>query len=53
MTKTPFIGHGDRVSDILDFVHTNVCGPMSTQARDGSLTSSHLLMIGLGLDMCI
>ena len=35
MTKTPFIGHGKKVSDILDLVHTNICDPMSTQARDG------------------
>ena len=33
MIKTPFIRHGERMSDILDLVHTDVCGPMSTQAR--------------------
>ena len=35
MTKTLFTGHGERTSDILDLVHTNICGPMSTQTRDG------------------
>ena len=35
MTKTPFTGHGQRTSDILDLVHTDVCDPISTQARDG------------------
>ena len=35
MTKTLFTGHGDRTSDILDLVHTDVCGPMSTQVRGG------------------
>ena len=35
MIKTPFIGHGERASDILDLIHTDVCGPMSTQARGG------------------
>ena len=35
MTKTPFTKHGERASDILDLVHTDVCGPMSTQARGG------------------
>ena len=35
MIKTQFTGHGKRASDILDLVHTDVCGPISTQARDG------------------
>ena len=35
MTKTPFIGHRERASDILDLVYTDVCGPISTQVRDG------------------
>ena len=33
MTKTPFTGYGDPASDILDLVHTDVCGLMSTQVR--------------------
>ncbi|MCR4790616.1 MAG: DDE-type integrase/transposase/recombinase, partial [Treponemataceae bacterium] len=35
MTKSPFSGHGERASELLELVHTDVCGPMSTQARDG------------------
>ena len=35
ITKTPFTGHGERMSDILDLVRTNVCGPISTQVRGG------------------
>ena len=35
MIKTSFTGHEERASDILDFVYTDVCGPMLTQARDG------------------
>ena len=35
MTKIPFSGYGDRVSDILDLVHTDICGPISTQVRGG------------------
>ena len=35
MTKTPFTGHGEKVSDILDLVHTDVYGPISTHARGG------------------
>ncbi|KAL2470909.1 Copia protein (Gag-int-pol protein) [Abeliophyllum distichum] len=35
MTKTPFTGKGVRAADILELVHTNVCGLMSTDARGG------------------
>ena len=35
MTKTPFTGYGERMSDLLDLVHTDICSSMSTQARDG------------------
>jgi len=33
MTKAPFKGFPERASDLLELVHTNVCGPMSTTAR--------------------
>jgi hypothetical protein len=33
MTKAPFIGQSEMVSDLLGLVHTNVCGPMSSVAR--------------------
>jgi hypothetical protein len=35
MTKAPFTGHSERVSDLLALVHTDVCGPMSSIARGG------------------
>jgi transposase InsO family protein len=35
MTKTPFTGHGERATQLLELVHTDVCGPMATQARGG------------------
>ena len=35
MTKSPFTGHGERATEKLGLVHTDVCGPMSTQARGG------------------
>ncbi|KAL8118911.1 hypothetical protein AgCh_016413 [Apium graveolens] len=35
MTKSPFSGHGERAADLLGLVHTDVCGPMSTQAMGG------------------
>ena len=33
MIKTPFIGYGERASDILDLVQTDICSLISTQAR--------------------
>ena len=35
MTKSPFSGHGERAADLLGLVHTDVCGPMSTQDMGG------------------
>ena len=33
MTKTPFSGTMERANDLLEIIHTDVCGPMSVQAR--------------------
>ena len=35
MTKTPFFGTMERVTDLLEIIHTDVCGPMSVDARGG------------------
>ncbi|KAK8554175.1 hypothetical protein V6N12_031146 [Hibiscus sabdariffa] len=35
MTKAPFSGKGERASDLLGLIHSDVCGPMNTQARGG------------------
>ena len=35
MTKTPFTGFPERAADLLELIHTDVCGPMSTTARGG------------------
>ena len=35
MTKTPFTGFLERASDLLELIHTDVCGPMSSTARRG------------------
>ena len=35
MTKTPFIGQGERAKNLLGLIHTDVCGPLSTNARGG------------------
>ena len=33
MTKTPFSGTMERASDLLEKLHTDVCGPMSVDAH--------------------
>ena len=35
MTKRPFNAKGRRAQDLLELVHSDVCGPMSIQARGG------------------
>ena len=35
MTKTPFSGIVERATDLLEIIHTDVCGPMSVEAGDG------------------
>ncbi|KAL0463119.1 UNVERIFIED_CONTAM: hypothetical protein Slati_0199500 [Sesamum latifolium] len=35
MTKKPFIGQSAIANDLLDLVHTDVCGPLSIPARGG------------------
>ena len=37
LTRTPFIGHVEWATDLLEIIHSDVCGPMSTQARGGYL----------------
>ena len=33
MTKRPFNAKGRRAHELLELVHIDVCGPMSTQAK--------------------
>ena len=35
MTKTLFSETMERANDLLEIIHTNVCGPMSVEARGG------------------
>ena len=35
MTKAHFTKKGEKTSDLLSLIHTDVCGPMSTCARNG------------------
>ena len=35
MTMRPFKAKGYRAKEVLDLVHTDLCGPMSTSARGG------------------
>ena len=34
ITKTPFSGTMERATDLLEIIHTDVCGPMNIEARD-------------------
>ena len=36
MTKVPFTKVGERAGDLLGLIHSDVCGPMRSSARDGS-----------------
>ena len=33
--KTPFSGTMEQATDLLEIIHTDVCGPMSVEARGG------------------
>src|SRR5215216_1902456 len=33
MTRTPFSGTMERATDLLEIIHTDVCGPMSVEAH--------------------
>ena len=35
MTKTTFFGTMERATNLLEIIHTDVCSPMSVEARDG------------------
>ena len=35
MTKAPFSGKSERASDLLGLTHSDVCGPINTQAKGG------------------
>ena len=35
MTKSPFTGKGERATELLGLIHSDVYGPMNTSARGG------------------
>ena len=35
MTKTPFSGKMERATDLSEIIHTDVCDPLSVEARSG------------------
>jgi hypothetical protein len=35
MTRTPFSGSMERATELLEIIHTDVCGPMSVPTRGG------------------
>ena len=44
MTKTPFSRTMERATNLLEIIHTDVCGPMSVEARGGYRMFSPSLM---------
>ena len=46
MTKTPFSRTMERATDLLEIIHTDVCSPMSVEARGGYLFFRPSQMIG-------
>ena len=36
MTKTPFSGTMEQATDLLEIIHTDVCGPINVEAHGGS-----------------
>ena len=45
MTKTPFSGTMERATDLLEIIHTDVCGPMNIEARSRFIIFSPSQMI--------
>ena len=41
MTKTPFSGTMERATDLLEIIHTDVCSPMSVEARISLFSDLH------------
>ena len=37
LTKLPFVGQGERATEILSLIHTDVCGPFDVHVRGGYL----------------
>ena len=37
MTKQPFVRQGEKTTEILVLVHTDVCSPFDVQVKDGYL----------------
>ena len=52
MTKRPFNAKGRSAQELLELVYTDVCGPMSTQAKGDYEYSSLLPMITQDMVMC-
>ncbi|XP_047966027.1 uncharacterized protein LOC125210527 [Salvia hispanica] len=42
MTKRPFRSKGNRAKEVLELIHTDVCGPMSTEARGANYLLDNL-----------
>ena len=42
MTKTPFIRHGERTTELLGLIHIDVCGPMINSGQRWILLLHHV-----------
>ena len=51
MTKTSFFGRMERATDSLEIIHTDVCDPMSVDARGGYRYFLTLQMILADMDI--
>ena len=47
MTKSPFSGTMERATNLLEIIHTDVCGPMSVEADTRSLSTHRTAYIGM------
>jgi len=53
MTKSSFIGSGERAYELLGLIDTNVCGPIRFKPNEDILILSSSLTICLDMDFCI
>lgn len=53
MVKVPLTKKGEGMSNCLGLIHSDVCGPINTMVRVVFITSSHLLMNSVDMDLCI
>ena len=53
MTKRPFSDKGRRATELLELVHSDVCGPLNQQARGGYEYFVTFTTQDMGLSICL